>query len=489
MKITNILLFTENHRFYVYRDFSLSSMDYKMLSSIYQSMIGAYAISVYTWLYQQIPAEKAGYSDLEQQRKLFLALDLEPSERGRKHLIEQTSKLEAVGLMQTSRKYIPNRDEYVYEYQLTQPLSPNEFFKNQHLTILLRDKIGKYLVLSYWEELQAEEPEELAHQQINSENVSVPFYELFQLNTTIDYELEQALSEMAPARQTENPPVHKEKGFDYAEIIMRFPRESYNRAFVENMRFDHEQLAALNYVAGKYKLSLQETCRLLDEDDVFSEDGQLHLDALQQKANLHFRQGKKRDEERERHLHQTTGADVPPDIENVEEKAVEMEYYLEVPAMFHGKCDIHQYNMLLRNEPYTRVLKRFFPGAVPGGLLDVFQKIDLNYKLKEEVINVLIHYLHLLNKSWTNAYIEAIAQDMLGKQIATYEQAVRYIREAAKAKSKPAGKYAGSTAAERGRSKQKPKIPIVSETRRNIPITEDELDKIRKKALKLDGKM
>ena len=78
-----------------------------MLMSIYQPIVGAYAVSFYQLLYQQIAPDKVGYSALEQQRWLFMQLDLEPSEKGRKFLIEQASKLEALGLLQTSRKYVP----------------------------------------------------------------------------------------------------------------------------------------------------------------------------------------------------------------------------------------------------------------------------------------------------------------------------------------------------------------------------------------------
>lgn len=67
-----------------------------MLSSVYQPMIGAYAVSIYHTLFHQLPADKSGYSPVEQRRKLFLALELESGERGRKFFIEQTSKLEAV---------------------------------------------------------------------------------------------------------------------------------------------------------------------------------------------------------------------------------------------------------------------------------------------------------------------------------------------------------------------------------------------------------
>src|SRR5690625_4513748 len=111
MRITNPLHFTEQHRFSVFREFSLSPLDYKILASIYQPIVGALAIGLYTQLFQQLPAEQVGYSELDLQRSLFLALDVKPGDRGRKLLAEQASRLEAVSLLETNRSYFPN-DEY-----------------------------------------------------------------------------------------------------------------------------------------------------------------------------------------------------------------------------------------------------------------------------------------------------------------------------------------------------------------------------------------
>ena len=99
--------FTEHHRFYLYRDFSFSALDHKMLTLIYQPMIGAIAASLYQLLYHQVAEGFTGYSPLEQQRKLFFGLGLEMNERGRMILAEQASILEAVGLLQTSRLEFP----------------------------------------------------------------------------------------------------------------------------------------------------------------------------------------------------------------------------------------------------------------------------------------------------------------------------------------------------------------------------------------------
>ena len=70
------------------------------------------------------------------------------NEGSRKYLIHQASRLEAVGLLQTSRLGFPDNADVIYEYELVQPLSPAEFFRNIHFTMLLRDKVGKYAVIS-----------------------------------------------------------------------------------------------------------------------------------------------------------------------------------------------------------------------------------------------------------------------------------------------------------------------------------------------------
>lgn len=489
MRISNLLHFTENHQFLIYRDFSLSSLDYRMLSQVYQPMVGAQAIALYQALVYQLPADQSGYSPLEQQRKLFLTLGLDLNEQGRKMLIEHSSKLEAIGLLQTNRKYLIADDDYIYEYHLIQPLNPAEFFKNQHLVLLLRDQIGKRAVLFIREELEAGEPEELRHQHTNVEHLSVPFYDLFKLNTqVIDYEFEQAIAEIAPARE-EKSPLHHDvmTEFQYADIIMRFPRDSRNRLFVEQLKYNDEQLASINYVANKYYLTLQDTCRLLDEDGIFTNDGMLVVDMLSHKASMIFNQDNKREQQRTRMLHkieavsnQLNDSDMLPQ----EEKVVEMEYYLDIPPMFINQCNIHQYNMLLRNEPYTHVLKRFFPGAVPDHVSKIFEKIDLNYKLKEEVINVLIHYLKVENLSWNGAFIDSIVSDMLGKQVNSYEEAVQYIRNYNKAKAE-ATQRRQTTRRGRG-ANQKPQIALTPQVE-PAEISDEEYEKMLSIAKKLEG--
>ncbi|MGZ9585327.1 DnaD domain protein [Paenibacillus marinisediminis] len=511
MRMSNLFYFTEHHRYTVYRDFCMSELDQKMLSHVYQPMVGAFAIGLYRLLYQHISSDVVGFSGMDSQRKLFLLLGLEPSEKGRTYFIEQTSKLEAVGLLQTSRIMQPETDDYMFEYEIQAPLKPSEFFDTQHLTLLLRDKVGKYVVLELREQFMTKEPVPYDTDSVNRENISVPFYELFRLNTqVIDYELEQALQEVAPHKRTKlGADDASANALNYSDIITRFPKYSYNRAYVERLRYDREGMAILNHVSNKFELTPQELCRLLDEDGVFdAADGKLLLDELQHRAHLHFRQNKRRDEWREREQQKIQTRLQNEDTteakkDDAPEVAVQMEFYLEVPPQFSGKCDIHQYNMMLRNTPYTRMLEKFFPGAVPDSFMDMFTKMDLNYKMSDEVINVLIHYLMMLlaqgsNQRLNRNFVEQIVSNMLLKQVKTYEEAVQYIRTQAQvATEKQEREQGGATANGRGgrprtnnsryAKSQKPVIPIAQPSSEKPALSQDDLDRALELARRLDA--
>lgn len=471
MRMKSLLHYTEHHRYYTYRDFSLSSLDERMLTLVYQPMVGASAVALYRLFAQHLPAEQTGYSKPEQQRSLFLTLGIEPNDRGRTLMIDNASKLEAVGLLQTHRLYLPEQDNYMYEYELQQPLPPSDFFATQHLTLLLRDRIGKFAVLALQERFWSGEPEELGEiGRSAKENISQPFYEIFELNThVIDYELEQALTEASPARRPSRNMPAEEPLFDYSDVILHFPRGSRNRTFVEGLRHNREQMAMINHVARKFALNVEDIVRLLDEEGIFSSEGELLLDNLQNRANLTFRQTAKRTEERQLRAARAVRPEEPAASDTPVEHAVEMEYYLEVPSQFRSKCDIHQYNMLLRNEPYTGLLRNFFPGAVPGPWLDMFGKIDLSYKLPGEVINVLIHYLvTLLGKDGeqriSRNFVDSIASNMLLRQIDTYEKAVRYIRDQDNPARKASAPSGGRARTQSKASRGKPELPIVQNT-------------------------
>lgn len=491
MRISNPLHFTEQHRFLVCRDFSLSPIDQQMLATVYQPLVGSDAYGLYMLLFHQLPADQTGYSRPEQQRKLFLSIGLEPSDRGRAQLALLASRLEAVGLLESWRNGLAVNDEMIYVYRLFAPLSPVEFFRTQHLVLLLRDKVGQHMAEALRQSFYTDEPMEVRAEHLaSSEDLSVPFYELFQLNPrSLDDSWERQMAKPALSFPESVKNENEAYKFDYADIITRFPRQSKNRGFVENLKYEPEQLAALNYVAIKYDLTLSELCRLLDEDGVFTANGELSLETLQHRANLTFRQDIHREEARIKALSRASLSKREQKVARVEPVDVDPAYYVDVPDMLRDEYDKESYNRLLRNSPYTVVLRLFFPGTIPQHVLNVFENLDLNYKLKEEVINVMIHFLKVHRLSWNKNYIDSIAADMLGKQIERYEQAVAYFRTSTM-RRKASGFEAPGKAPRSRFERKKPDIPIIdlsAHSESDEPLTDEELQEIEKIVKELDG--
>jgi replication initiation and membrane attachment protein len=499
MRVQNLLEFTEQHRFFTERNFSLGALDRKLLSLLYQPMVGAFAIGLYYELYHRLGEDETGCSPLELQRALFLGLGLEPNANGRQQLIREASRLEAVGLLQVFRHLNPLTDETVFEYALLKPLGASEFFASLHLTLLLRDKIGKQAVLDLRSKLLPEPPAELVRF-VSREEITVPFYELFRIPAgPVDPDLEAGWLETAPAREPARPVAR----IRHADMLMRFPRGSANRRFVEQLGRAPESMAQINYLAYKYDLEVPEICRLLDEDGVFAADGSLQWEELNRRAHMVFRQDRKREEERERFIARgerrlsVDGLPVEADgggsaMRGEPEASVPG---LDVPERFAGMWSIERYNAMLQHEPYTRMLERYFPGTVPDSFARIFERIDLNYKLPEPVINVLIHYVFGMKHSQrlTQAYIDAIASNMLARGIDSYESAVMYVREQIKLnemlqhRAKGGAEAAASSAKTRQQkpARRKPEMPVVEDTGPSRSITPEEREKMRALVRKL----
>ncbi len=308
----------------------------------------------------------------------------------------------------------------------------------------------------------------------------------------VDPELEAGWSESAVAKeQKASQPAERIR---HSEMLLRFPRGSANRVFVERLNRAPQAMAQINYLAYKYDLEVPEICRLLDEDGMFRHDGTLQWDDLQHRANLMYRQDRKRAEERERFLargDERTGS--PTGDEPV---AIPPSLLLDIPERFQESIAVERYNEMLRREPYTRMLARFFPGEVPDNFVRVFERIDLSYKLPEPVINVLIHYVFSLGRAQrlTKSFVDAIASNMLAKGIDTIEKAILYIREQEKLNEALDRKNRGDDSARaavsggRGGGRRKPAMSVVKDSGTADEVTPEELERMLARARERKGK-
>ncbi|HZG84642.1 hypothetical protein [Paenibacillus sp.] len=502
MKLTNLLQLTEHHTFVAVRRFGLSPLDSRMLWSAYQPLIGGTAAAFYMTLCSLLPSDASGASEAGTLGQLFLACGLEPNERGRKRLVEETSKLEAVGLLRTFR--LLDGDEVTgYEFRLEPPLTPEKFFGVHHLWLLLQEKLGpsaaetvrRSFVREGWSLAPGERREEL----------SAPFYEVFRLHVPAAAAVEEA-PEPVPTAPPADPEAFGRDGFRSDELLRRFPRSSPHRRAVERLLADAGRLAKLNYIAGRYELTLKQTVSLLDEDGMFDASGAWQEARFEARAAEMYRGSNAAALRKERTARKQELAREEPSAaaEAIpgQERDVPAPYWLEVPEQFQGQCDVRQYNAMLANSPYTRVLKLFFePSAVPTAVEEAFLAMSVNYRLPDEVLNVMIHYIRANDLDWKRNYLDAIAANVAGKRIRSFEHAVTYFRraeqtrggtargDAAARSDAPRGEAVGAAPREpkrRGRppAAERPVIPV-ARSEGAAEATEEDIRRIMEMAKRL----
>ncbi len=112
----------------------LNDLDRKVLTMLYQPIIGSNAISLYFSLWSDL--DKMGMMSKEfTHHHMITNMQLKTEE-----IIEAREKLEALGLLKT---YYKKGSVNNYIYELYSPLSPKEFFNHPVLNVVLYNNIGK----------------------------------------------------------------------------------------------------------------------------------------------------------------------------------------------------------------------------------------------------------------------------------------------------------------------------------------------------------
>lgn len=148
----------------------LNDDDRHVLTDLYLPILGTEAFSLYLLLWEKIPnkeliTQRRSHAELMS----LLGIDL-------KRFYEARIKIEALGLLRTFQKK-DNLGTY-YIYQLFEPLSPDEFFKDDLMSIFLYEQIGenKYHLLA----------DKYMHSEIilkNSHEITKEFLEVFNLSS------------------------------------------------------------------------------------------------------------------------------------------------------------------------------------------------------------------------------------------------------------------------------------------------------------------
>lgn len=113
----------------------IHSLDEKVLSLLYQPLVGSFAYSLYMTLWNHLERD-VYWSDEYSHRHLMSMMDAPLN-----IIYQERKKLEGIGLLKTYKKKEEESTSYLYELQ--PPMSPSAFFSNDVLSVYLYNRLGK----------------------------------------------------------------------------------------------------------------------------------------------------------------------------------------------------------------------------------------------------------------------------------------------------------------------------------------------------------
>ena len=353
--------------------------DSKLISMLYQPIIGYTAVSLYFTLINDLDKLEVMSDDLTHHHLMStMQLKLED-------IVIAREKLEGVGLLKTYVKKDKNINSYVY--QLYSPISANEFFHHPILNVVLYNNLGK------------KEYEKLVNYykipKINLkdyEDVTCSFDEVFKsVKGTI---LE--MSDDVTKRDSNNIIINN--GIDFNLLISSLPESLINEKC-----FTKEVKDLINSVAYTYNINTLNMQNLIRNS--INEKGLIDKTILRKSCRNYYQ-------------FENSGS-LPTLIYNKQPE------YLKKPVGDNSKWAKMVYTFENIN-PY-QLLKAKYKGAEPTDRdKRLIESLLIDQKLNPGVVNVLISYvLKINNEQLKKSYVETIAGQWKRLNIETVEEAMK----------------------------------------------------------------
>lgn len=356
----------------------LNSYDRKIISILYQPIIGSIATSLYYTLWADLDKTEIlsnEYTHHHLMTSLRLKMDV---------IISARKKLEGVGLLKT---YVKKENTNNYVYELFAPLSAQEFFNHPVLNIVLYNNIGKKEyenLLSYFK---------VPRINLSSyEDVTSSFDDVFESMPKTSYD---NLNEDLRINKTGD--IRIDKAFDFDLLISSVPNGVItNKTFSKEVK---ELITNLSYVYNMDASSMKSS--ILNS---IKENGLIDKTSLRKNVRNYYKY------ENENKLPSLVYKSQPEYLKNPvgkDDKRSKMIYVFE---------NTTPYNFLRgRNN-----------GAKPSERdLNLLENLLTEFKLNPGVVNVLVDYvLKINNKKLTKGFVEAIASQWKRLSVETVEEAM-----------------------------------------------------------------
>lgn len=356
----------------------ITDIDKKIVSMLYQPIIGFTAVSLYYSLISDLEKSEIISDDLTHYHLMAtMQLSLED-------IMIAREKLEAVGLIKT---YLKKDNINQLVYLLYSPVSPNEFFNHPVLNIVLYNNLGKKeyeKVLNYFKIPKVNLRD--------YEDITCSFNDVF---TPVRGTINNTYDDITK-RDSNN--ININKGIDFNLIISGIPESQINeRCFSEDIK---ELINNLSYIYNLDSLDMQGLVR-----NSLNEKGMIDKNELRKSCRNYYQFD--------------NFGNLPTLIYNRQPE------YLKKPKGDNSKWAKMVYTF--ENITPYQLLKAKYKGAEPTDRdKKLIESLLIDQKLNPGVVNVLISYvLKVNNEQLTKSYVETIAGQWKRLNIETVEEAMK----------------------------------------------------------------
>jgi replication initiation and membrane attachment protein len=408
----------------------LQDYDRKILTMLYQPLIGSVCFSLYMTLWSEMEQDRIwGKETTHHSLMAMMQMNL-------KSIYAERMKLEGIGLLKT---YVKQEEESrLFVYELIPPLTPEQFFNDGVLNIYLYNRLGK----TVFQKVKGYFSDRILEQE-HFQSITRSFNEVFQsLQTSqmISNAGEEAQRDLQLSPASEYMSASSKAQIDLGDDIFNFELfyAGLSESLIPKKSITLKVKNAIKKLAFLYGIdALQMKNVILQSMD---EHDQIDIELLRRAARdfYQFEQGDQ----------------LPHLAERVQPPALRTETDKE-PKTQEEQL-IHQLELISPKQ----LLIELSGGAEPAKAdLQIIEDVLFQQKLTPGVANVLIYYVMLRSDmKLSKAYVEKIASHWARKNVQTVKAAM----ELAKREHKQYQKWTESKQTKRSSAKKtvrKEKVP------------------------------
>lgn len=372
----------------------------KVVTSLYQPLVGAIAYSLYMTFWGQLESEKE-WSKPSTHRSLMNVVQLDL-----KQILLARKKLEGIGLLKT---YVDEDSEpRHYFYVLEAPLSPHQFFNDGALNVFLYNRLGPY----HFQQIKKQFVMPELKDEDNCRQVTAAFNEVFEsvhpseLAVKKASELEQRVGWDGSERfieDSDGSSIRISRDFD-----MDWLTKSISEFIVPDEVFTETVIEAIKKLAYIYKLEPLQMKHIIES--TYVKYDQLTVETLRKGTHEWYAR------QHDNQLPHLSVRIQPP---------MYREHNRNKPETEEEKAA----QLFESISPYEQ-LERMAGGAKPAASdIKLVESIMFDQKLLPGVVNVLIEYVMRTNDmKLPKAYVEKIAAHWARKNVKTVKEAMALAR-------------------------------------------------------------